>query len=93
MRWSGMLRLPQPTQDSEEEWILGLRRHRYAQDGDRSMNPEHIEELVASLTIEEKVAVLTGRDLWATVPLADWSAQHGGVRRPDRGSWRDLGRP
>jgi beta-glucosidase len=33
------------------------------------VNTDRIDELVASLTIEEKVAVLTGRDFWATVPL------------------------
>lgn len=33
------------------------------------MNPEKIEELVASLTLEEKVSILTGRDFWNTVPI------------------------
>ncbi len=33
------------------------------------MNDEAIEQLTASLTLEEKVALLTGRDFWNTVPI------------------------
>lgn len=53
---------------------------------------ERIEQLLAQMTLEEKVALTTGKDFWSTVPLerlglsSIWlnDGPHG-VRRPDSG--------